>query len=72
MNRDWPLPGDSAVRIGTRTERDQDATYLWTCHQAQILTNQGWMPIAESMQRERVLEFAERRARVAAVNTLND
>jgi hypothetical protein len=71
VNRDWPLLADSAVRIDTRIERDQDAANLWTCHQVQILTTQGWIPIAESMQRGRALEFGERLARVAGVKILN-
>lgn len=71
VNRDWPLLADSAVRIDTRIERDQDAANLWPCHQAQILTTQGWIAIAESMQRGRALEFGERLARVAGVKILN-
>jgi hypothetical protein len=64
VNRDWPLLDTSAVRIGTRIERDQEAPHLWTCYQVQILTTQGWIPIAESMQHGKVLEFAEALARV--------
>lgn len=71
MHRDWPLRADSAVRIDTRIERDQEAANLWTCHQTQILTNQGWIPIAESMQRDKAIEFGERLARVGGVKTLN-
>jgi hypothetical protein len=72
VNRDWPLAGDSAVRIGTRLHRDEETAFLWTSYLAQILTNQGWIPIAESMQRDRVVEFAERLARAADVKILND
>jgi hypothetical protein len=71
VTRDWPLPADSAVRIDTRIERKQETPDLWTSYQAQILTSQGWIPIAESMQRARALEFAERLAHVAGVRILN-
>jgi hypothetical protein len=71
VNRDWPLLADSAVRIDTRIERDQETANLWTCHQTQILTTRGWLPIAESMQRGRALEFGERLARVVGVKILN-
>lgn len=70
VNRDWPLLTDAAVRIETRIERDQDAANLWTCYQAQILTTQGWIPIAESMHGRRALEFGERLARVVGVKIL--
>ena len=70
VTRDWPLPADSAVRIDTRIGRDPDTAYLWTSHQAQILTSQGWIAIAESMQRDKVLDFAERLARFARVRNL--
>ena len=55
-----------------RGYRDEETAYLWTSYLAQILTNQGWIPIAESMQRDRVVEFAERLARAADVKILND
>lgn len=70
VSRDWPLTADSAVRIATRIDRDQDSSTLWTCYQAQIRTAQGWMPIAESVQDARALQFGERLARVSGVEIL--
>ena len=70
VSRDWPLPADSAVRIGTRIDRDQDSAMLWTCYQAQIRTAEGWMPIAESMQEGRARQFGERLARASGVGIL--
>lgn len=65
--RDWPLPAGAAVRIGTRIERDEGTPYLWTAYQTQILTDNGWIAVAESMRRDRALEFAGRLARAAGV-----
>lgn len=66
VRRDWHLPADSAVRIGTRLETDEGPSQ-WTIHQAQILTDRGWIALAESMERRRAREFAERLARAAGV-----
>jgi hypothetical protein len=66
VRRDWRLPADSAVRIGTRLDTDEGPSQ-WTIHQAQILTDRGWIALAESMERRYALEFAERLARAAGV-----
>jgi hypothetical protein len=66
VKRDWRLPTDSAVQIGTRLETDEGSSQ-WTIHQAQILTDKGWISLAESMERRCALEFAERLARAADV-----
>lgn len=71
VRRDWVLPGDSAVRIGTRIEMDQETAYRWTSYQAQILTGGGWMPIAESTLRGAAVEFAARLARAAGVSIMD-
>ena len=66
VRRDWRLPADSAVRIATRLETDEGSSQ-WTIHQAQILTDRGWISLAESLERRCALEFAERLARAADV-----
>lgn len=64
-SREWVLPADSACRVEGYPERDGES--LWTCYHAEIRTADGWIALAESLNRERAGAFTARMAAAAGV-----
>ena len=65
--RDWPLPPDAVVRIGTRWELDHDGVTQWIYYQVQVKVRGGWIALAESGRSAPVREVAQHVAAVAGI-----
>lgn len=68
VERDLPLGPDTAVRVGTRVEYDQDGSSpRWTVFQAQVRAGGVWVGVAESQSEAAARSFAQRVAAAARV-----
>lgn len=71
IDRRWPLPADSAVRVERFDELDWNDNSRWPRYQAQVKVADGWVAVAELLHDpEPVRAFARQLAEAAGVPLL--